>query len=295
MEINKGNSNKETFLKKSLKILKKTYLVGWSLFISIFFFSLFSYITANGSYDKYKNLTSSELVGHLMSEISTMDSRFSTAITWLFSIMTISIAFIGFYSYQQLKLSQNQIDQIRKDFGIEDINKKIEELNDFIDEANKALDDQQKSFDESLRKQQHSFNNALSEQKNDYFMTSLEIVSSNVENVTSSSDPFTISNDILNVIRVLKNIESENNNEIYKNKMFNSVLSFANGLANIKKYKTMNKNFPKYDKFLYKLNEALDLFQTIPKDSNDSEINNRYNEVSESIKEIIDGFLDNDN
>ncbi|USS87750.1 hypothetical protein M3M39_06505 [Fructilactobacillus hinvesii] len=278
MEINKGNSNKETFLKKSLKILKKTYLVGWLLFIVIFSFSLFGYITANGAYDKYKNLTSSELVGHLMSEISTMDSRFSTTITWLFSIMTVLIAFIGFYSYQQLKMSKDQIKQIRKEFGIEEINGKIQMLNNAIENASS-----------SLLKQQQDFEISLKQQKIDYYIVSLELVTSNVENITESTNSNTIYNDILGVSRVLNNIKNTSS-EINKDKMLNSLIAFGNGLFLIEHNNNMNKDKKNYQNFLKKLNEISSLFGDIPKQSQNTNKNDEYNEELKNINDIISKF-----
>ncbi|TPR47831.1 hypothetical protein DY037_08055 [Apilactobacillus micheneri] len=105
-------------IKKYIKIKfkkhsKVIYFVA-AILILVSIYVIFFNKTSN-VYIKSK-AENSDVMSLLMNEMSSMNSRISSEIGWIMTIVSIIMGAVGFYSYNQWKMSANQIDNLREEF-----------------------------------------------------------------------------------------------------------------------------------------------------------------------------------
>lgn len=123
-------------IKKYIKIkLKKHYKIIY-VFLTIFILVSIYIIFFNKTSNVYlkSEVQNSDVMSLLMNEMSSMNSRISSEVGWIMTIVSIIMGAVGFYSYNQWKMSANQIDNLRKEFKdqfhIEFMQEKINEIQD---------------------------------------------------------------------------------------------------------------------------------------------------------------------
>lgn len=262
------------YIKRKFKKHEKIIYVFLTIIILLFVYMIFFNKTSN-VYLK-GNAQKSDLMSVLMNEMSSMNSRISNEVGWMMTIISIIMGGVGLYSYNQWKMSANQINILRKEF-------KDQFHIDYMQHAIRKMEDktlvQQKEIKKSkkinkeMKKSIKEVNEEFKENSKNRYIEEIEKIS---EKNYGENDGFSILGDIMRMNLYL--FEMEAKETLFNKPEIQDIIS------------SINVTFMNVDNFDFSKNEFEDAFVDIR--TNCDEILQHTINISKGFDDEVTGDIE---